>query len=62
MRIKLFEYDIVLKYISDKNMHIADLSSRNYLISNKENSEFDTSDVVHCINRYVSDKYVVSIL
>lgn len=33
-------------------MHIADLLSRNYLISNEGDSEFDNPDVVHCINRY----------
>jgi len=52
MRIKLFEYDIELKYLPGKNMHIADLLSRNYIKSIEDSSEFDTLDIVHSVNRY----------
>lgn len=51
MRIKLMNYEIELKYIPGKEMHVADLLSRNYL---KNTGEFETDleGTVHCINRY----------
>lgn len=52
MKIKQFEYDFVLKFLPVKNIHIANLLPRNYLISCEENREFYTSDMVHCINHY----------
>jgi len=52
MRIKSFEYDIELTYLPGKNMHIADLLSRNYIKNSEGISEFDTLDIVHSINRY----------
>lgn len=42
MRIKLFEYDIELKYLPAKNMYIANLLSKNYIKTNEKISEFDT--------------------
>lgn len=51
MRIKFFECDIELKYLPGKNMHIADLLSRNYIKSSEDTSEFDILDIVHSVNR-----------
>ncbi|KAL4084397.1 hypothetical protein QTP88_028220 [Uroleucon formosanum] len=52
MRIKLFEYDIELKYLPGNNMHTVDLVSRNCIKSSEDTSELDTLDIVHIVNRY----------
>lgn len=51
MRLKLFNYDIELRYLPGKKMFLADLLSRNYL-PEKYNEEINMEGVVHCINRY----------
>lgn len=54
MKLKLFNYDIELRYLPGKKMYVADLLSRNYL-PEKYSSEIDTDGRVHCINRYNSE-------
>ncbi|CAI6377683.1 unnamed protein product [Macrosiphum euphorbiae] len=54
MRLKLLEYDIRLKYLPGKKMHIADLLSRDYM-QETFTEEFDTGATVHCINRFYNN-------
>lgn len=52
MRIKLLDYDIGLKYLKGKYMHIADLLSKNYIPEMTSVEEYDTIGTVHCVNKY----------
>lgn len=56
MRLKLLDYDIKLKYIPGKEMHIADLLSRNFN-EEKFSEEYDTKITVHCVNRFVNNTF-----
>lgn len=51
MRLKLFNYEIELRYLPGKKMCLADLLSRNYLPESYE-KEINIEGIVHCINRY----------
>lgn len=53
MRIKLLPYNLKLRYIQGKNMHISDFLSRNFLAVEGETVE-DINEMVHSVN--VSDR------
>jgi len=49
MKLKLLIYDLEINYLPGKEMHIADLLSRNY-INNEFDKEINIEGVVHSIN------------
>ncbi|KAK9739293.1 hypothetical protein QE152_g9063 [Popillia japonica] len=51
MMLKLINFDLCLKYIPGKDLHIADLLSRNYL-NEEHQDEIGITGIVHAVNRF----------